>query len=181
MPVALVPFDESMISDEYIAWLNDKTLMKYSRNFAREHSRETCLEYLASFNDTRNSFFGIFETSTSRLVGTLTVRVEPETKSGEIGILVGRPDARSRGLGCRAWALAIDYLFETSGVEEVTAGTDYRNLPMVRVIERNDMQLSGTAPGDLPDDPQSLVLRYKLTKKQWIARKARRSMESPDS
>jgi RimJ/RimL family protein N-acetyltransferase len=164
-----------MISDEYISWLNDKILMKYSRNSAKKHSRETCLEYLVSFEDTRNLFFGIFETSTDSLVGTLTVHVDAENKSGDIGILVGRPSAQSRGFGSKAWGLAIAYLFEIAGVEEVTAGTDYRNFAMVRVIECNDMKFLETVTGDLLDDPQSRVLRYKLTKQQWIAHKTRQS------
>jgi len=170
MPVTLTPFDESMISPEYIGWLNDKNLMKFSRNSTREHSRKSCLDYLASFENTENLFFGIFETSTAAMVGTLTVTMEPECRSGDIGILVGRSDARGRGFGRQAWGRAIDYLFETAGVAEVTAGTDHRNRAMVRIMERNGMQFLRAAPGDLPDDPRSRVLMYKMTKQQWIAR-----------
>lgn len=53
----LCRFNEDNVSERYISWLNDRQLMKYSRQSRIVHTKESCLEYLRSFAGSVNHFF----------------------------------------------------------------------------------------------------------------------------
>ena len=57
----LVPFAESHITDDYLGWLNDTHLMRFSEQRHRVHTRESARDYLRSFDDTENRFWAILE------------------------------------------------------------------------------------------------------------------------
>ena len=70
--ISLKPFLVADIDDEYISWLNDKNVMKFSNQRFFVHSYESCMVYRASFEGTENLFIGIHRLSDDKLIGTLT-------------------------------------------------------------------------------------------------------------
>lgn len=172
LAVELRPFETTMICDEYVSWLNDRALMLFSRNSRTSHSVKSCHEYAASFDGVGRRLFGIFERGAATLLGTLTISLSEDGSEGEIGVLVGRRGGRRRGVGQAAWNLAVEHAFADLGVARLSAGADHRNLAMLKIMERSGMEFSGTAPGDLPDDPDAAVRRYRLERNRWMARRA---------
>ena len=52
--VQLESFTEHDINSEYIAWLNDKSVTKFSNQRFLKHTKKSCLEYCESFEGTKN-------------------------------------------------------------------------------------------------------------------------------
>ena len=53
----LESFQESDISDDYISWLNDKKIVRYSNQRFITHNWETSKNFLDSFENSPNYFF----------------------------------------------------------------------------------------------------------------------------
>ena len=166
--VELVPFGPELITDEYLGWLNDKSLMRYSRQRLSSHTRETSLDYLRSFEDSPNRFWAIYRRADRLHVGTMTAYVDRAAGSADIGILVGHAEARGKGFGREAWGLAMDYLFRVEGVDKVTGGTSALNAAMVRVFRHWQMRLEEVEKdAEMIDGRRADVLRFGMRYREW--------------
>ena len=133
-------FNEEHLSDEYVGWLNDGQLMRFSEQRHKTHTRETCRTYLESFVDTPHCFWAIEERKADfRHIGNINAHVDENNGVADIGILIGHGPARGRGFGQEAWAGVVSYLFDKRKVRKVTAGMLTGNAAMVRLAEEAGM------------------------------------------
>ena len=135
----LSEFKSENITDEYISWLNDKELMKFSRQRFYHHTKSSCLNYFNSFKSTDNLFFSI-NTPQEKLIGTITAYVNIKENVADIGILIGNKDFKSEGYGLSAWCLFQEYLFNEKKIKKITAGTLSGNIGMIKIIEKSNMR-----------------------------------------
>lgn len=163
----LVPFDESMITREYLGWLNDKALMRFSRQKFLHHTEASCKEYLASFRGTKNKFWAIVDTGSTRLFGTITAYIDSGRGTADIGILVGHKEARAQGIGKAAWSLAMETLFRETRISAITGGTDSRNIPMIRIFAHCGMSRIAVLEGKVPNEPDARIVRYAISREEW--------------
>lgn len=137
-------FTEGEISENYLAWLNDKELMKFSEQRHRSHTRETALAYFRSFNHSINFFLSIKTRENQDHIGNLTIYTDVNNRVCDIGILIGDSRYSGKGLGLEAWRAAIDYLFSQKICRKVTAGTMALNGPMIKIFKKSGMCWEGT-------------------------------------
>lgn len=76
------------------------------------------------------------------IVSWRPVRTVPEGACVEMGILL-LPEHRGRGIGTAAQRQLVDYLFATTLVHRVQAGTDVENLAEQRALERAGFRREG--------------------------------------
>ncbi len=57
--VLVRPFTAGDISANYLAWLRDPAVARFSNQRFRSHTLESCQAYLASFTDSSNHFLAI--------------------------------------------------------------------------------------------------------------------------
>jgi len=166
--VELRAFGPELITGEYLRWLNDRSHMRYSRQRLVDHTRETSLAYLRSFEGSANKFWAIYRQVDRLHIGTMTAYVDRAAGSADIGILVGHPEARGKGFGREAWGLAMDYLFRVEGVEKVTGGTSALNAAMVRVFHDWQMRLEEVEKdAEMIDGRPADVLRFGMLQREW--------------
>jgi RimJ/RimL family protein N-acetyltransferase len=154
--VTLHSFTAADINADYVGWLNDRELMKFSNQRFRNHSETSCRDYLATFAGTRNLFLAIRHEG--RLVGTMTVYRMPAHGTADIGLLVGG-GGQGRGWGRDAWATMLDYLLRT-GTRKVTGGTLRCNTAMVRIMQACGMEADGVRVGQELVDGQPQDILY---------------------
>ena len=168
--VRLVPFTEAHIKPAYLRWLNDKTLMRFSRQRLVTHTAESSREFLGSFRGSPNFFWAIERVADGNHVGTLTTYVDTHHRTADLGILVG-PEAKGTGCGKTAWGLALRHGFAVLGLRKITGGTSAKNLAMTRIFEHWQMKLEGTLrEQELLEDGPADVLLYGLLRAEWEAR-----------
>ena len=140
--ITLHPFSEAFISAAYIGWLNDAKLMRFSRQRLYTHTRESCLEFLRSFESSPNYFWAIVAGELGH-IGNITANVDTVNKLADLTIMVGDPRARDTGLALAAWKTAMDYLLVDGKLRKVTAGTAASNVPMLKIMQRSGMEPDG--------------------------------------
>ena len=134
----LSKFKRNNICDEYLSWLNDKRLMKYSRHRHSIHNYFSCLKYLGSFKNTDNLFL-IINSPGNKMIGTMTAYIDIKKSIADIGILIGNISFNKKGYGLSAWCLLQDYLIKEKKINKITAGTLAENIGMIKIMEKSGM------------------------------------------
>jgi len=157
--VLLKPFHALDICPEYINWLNDPLVVKYSNQRLRIHTRESCEAYLASFSGTQNRFIKIEQKHDGSFVGTMTAYVSVPHRTVDVGILLGCTTVWGKGVGQDAWNTLLGWLLNQPAVRKVTAGAMRCNEAMVKIMERSGMIFEAVRPQQelLDGIPQDLV------------------------
>jgi RimJ/RimL family protein N-acetyltransferase len=153
--VTLQPFTVADITPDYVGWLNDRALMKFSNQRFRDHGIETCRAYQAGFAGSGNLFMAI--RADGALVGTMTVYRSAQHGTADIGLMIGA--GTGRGLGRDAWATMLDYLLRDT--RKVTGGTLACNPAMIRIMQACGMVADGVRKGqELVDGVPQDVLYF---------------------
>jgi len=142
--ISLKTFLLADVNDEYIGWLNDKNVMKFSNQRFFVHSFESSKRYIASFEGTENLFIGIHRLLDDKLIGTLTAYFSTNHGTVDVGIMIGNSNLWGMGYGQDAWNTFINWLLEHKGIRKLTAGTLASNLGMIKLMERSGMVLEAT-------------------------------------
>ena len=132
--LVLVPFAERHLTERYCAWLNDRTLMRHSRQAATHHDLTSCRRYWQERLAAGDPFWAL-EWRQGH-VGNLTAYLNRRDGSANLAILLGAVEARGRGFGRAAFEAAADWLLGPGGVSQVNAGTQPENLAMRAILER---------------------------------------------
>jgi len=139
--VLLRSFTFENITDEYIGWLNDPLVVRYSNQRFITHNISTCEHYLSSFDGSDHRFLSICDLITKKPIGTATVYVARHHATADAGIMIGHHEFRGKGYGQDAWNALIYWLLGAGGLRKVTAGALACNYPMVQLMKRSGMHL----------------------------------------
>ena len=136
----IVPFDEQHLTEDYVSWLNNKDLMRYSEQRHIKHDLNTCRAYLASFTGSPNYFWAIESVvEPSGMIGTLTAYIDPHNGLADIGILIAPDWARGCGLAYEAWIAVMEWLKDNLNIRKITAGTMSVNTSMLHIMKKSGM------------------------------------------
>jgi len=142
--LVLAPFQERHLTAHYVAWLNDRQLMRYSEQRHKIHSAETCRVYWQSFSGTPNFFWAIEEQQKGYgHIGNINAYINEWNQLADIGIVVGEQKARGQGYALEAWRAVCEYLFDSVGVRKITAGAMANNAAMLKLMQRSGMVEDG--------------------------------------
>ena len=134
--ISLAPFEETFITDEYVSWLNNKTLMQFSEHRHKEHTLNSCYEYFNSFQNSENVLYAVLDKNSGVHVGNINAYIDKYNSIADIGILIGKP---GQGYGLKAWNEMIYFLLNEEGVRKITAATMSVNELMIRIFEKSGM------------------------------------------
>lgn len=153
------PFVAADIGTEYIGWLNDPEIVKYSNQRFVRHTRESCLRYFHSFAGTPNMFLSVRRSADDSAIGTMTAYVSAHHKTVDIGILIGHRAVWGGGVGQDAWNTLLNWFMTQSEIRKATAGTMRCNTGMVKLMERSGMTLEAVRPAQelLDGVPQDML------------------------
>lgn len=152
-------FCETDISPEYLCWLADPEVMRFSNQRFKKHTSDSAAEYLNSFAGSDNIFLGIHLAESDRLVGTITAYRSQPHNTADMGLMVGDRSCWGKGIGLDAWKVLLGYLLDVCQLRKVTGGTLGCNVGMVKIMERSGMELEAVrAQQELVDQiPQDIL------------------------
>lgn len=158
--VLLRPFQQSDITSEYIAWLNDPDVVRYSNQRFVTHTELSCFKYWESFLNTPNLFISVRTKADDLAVGTMTVYVSVPHGTADIGIMIGQKSVWGMGIGQDAWDTLVNWLIDQRRIRKVTAGTLSSNKAMILIMERSGMRREAVRPEQEMLDGEPLDLHY---------------------
>jgi [ribosomal protein S5]-alanine N-acetyltransferase len=136
-------FTKDCITDDYISWLNDSDVVKYSNQRFVDHNRISCNKYLESFFDSNNLFLVIhrIDNNNNKMIGTMTVYFNQPHGVVDIGIMIGDKAVWGRGYGQDAWSVLMSWLLSKSYIRKITGGTSSLNIGMINLMKGSGMKL----------------------------------------
>lgn len=135
-------FKLSDISNNYIRWLNDDELLKFSRNRFIKYNKKKSENYYNTFKKTDNLFLAILDRNYN-LIGTLTCYFYFNKKICDIGMLLGDKKYMSKGFAKKAWILLIKFLKKNYKIKKISAGTIKSNIKMIKIFKKSGMIYDG--------------------------------------
>ncbi len=142
--VSLQPVCVNDITNEYVEWLNNPEVVKFSNQRFVKHTLESSLQYLHSFSGTGNLYLSIKDKRSHRLIGSITAYIEPKHGTADMGLMIGNHEVWGQGFGLETWSNLMEYLLNTENLRKVTGGTLATNLGMIKIMERSGMHLEAT-------------------------------------
>jgi len=159
--LVLEPFTESAIGPEYLAWLNDPQVTRFSNQRFRRHTDESARSYLATFSGSDNLLLAIRLAQGGRMIGTMTAYIAVPHGTADMGLMIGERTCWGRGYGLEAWSTLLAHLLGERGLRKVTAGTVRPNVGMLTIMERSGMQLEAVrARQEIIDAVEEDVLHF---------------------
>jgi len=129
----------------YLGWVNDGPTTRFMEIGARESSMADLQEYVSTFDGRDDRYLlAIRDRVTGEYLGNITLQgIDARNGSGEIGILIGEPEARGRGIGTEAIGLVTSWAFQELSLHRVHAGVVDGNEPSLRAFLRNGFEVEG--------------------------------------
>ena len=158
--VELSLFTPSDITKEYISWLNDFNVVKFSNQRFVKHDFDSCQNYLSSFEGNDNLFILIRTKKENKAIGTMTAYFNIQHRVVDFGILIGDINEWGNGYGQDAWDTLISWATEIDGIRKITAGTVSPNFGMLKIIEKSGMILEATKKNHEIVDNQEVDVHY---------------------
>jgi RimJ/RimL family protein N-acetyltransferase len=138
--LAVVPFTERFLTPQYVAWLNDPEVVRFSTQRHRMHTLESCRSYWQSYAGTPHRFWAIVERERGLgHIGNMNAHIDPHDRVADIGILVGNRDAWRQGYAREAWLAVCGHLFAAVDIRKITAGTCACNAAMLALMKTTGM------------------------------------------
>ncbi len=168
-PIRLTPFSERHFSDDYISWLNDPEVVRYSEQRHRLHDRESCSGYVVSFDSGPNLLWAIEIVESSAHIGNVSATFDINNRIADIGILIGASGLRGTGYGRLAWEGALNYLTQREDLRKVTGGCLEPNAAMVKIMRKCGMEEDGKRPDHFIFEGRAASLLFFSKMGKWQA------------
>lgn len=137
--LTLKPFSDKFLTDRYVGWLNDETVMAHSRHRHRSQTLESCRQFAEEMKIAGHYFWAITTKDELGHIGNICAYTNFSERSADLTILIGETRSWGHGFGAEAWIAVIDWLFAETDVTTITAGTIAANKGMVGIMEKAGM------------------------------------------
>jgi ribosomal-protein-alanine N-acetyltransferase len=104
-----------------------------------------------------------------RVIGTVNLEIDPETRSAMLGYAIGRP-WWGQGLATEAALVVLTWGFEVLGLVRIWASTDARHVRSQRVLEKLGMRREAIRVGDhvRRDGMAADEVVYGISRSDWF-------------
>ena len=137
----LVPFGEEHITADYLAWLGDNEINRYSRRFGRPPvTEEEARDWLASLAEDEH----VLAIEAPELGHIGNIKYGPinwSNLAADISIVIGEVASWGRGFGAEATYLVSRHLFFERGLNRLSAASI--NPAFIRMVEKLGWQREG--------------------------------------
>ncbi len=138
------PFQLGDIDADYLGWLSNPLVTRFSNQRFTRHTEASAKAYLAQFANGPSLFLSLRLPASDRPIGTMTAHIAPHHATADLGLMIGDTASWGQGYGLEAWSCVMQWLYQHGNVRKVTAGTAAPNIGMVSIMRRSGMQHEGT-------------------------------------
>lgn len=139
----IVPFSKKYLTQQYVNWLNDPEVVRYSERRHKHHTLKSCQEYWDSFKGTPSNLWAVILLDKEKHIGNMATWKDIYDNRVDIGILIGEKGLWGQGYGVEAWKAMCNYLFKEEEIRKITAGTLSVNRAMRKIMKKTNMVPDG--------------------------------------
>lgn len=128
---------ETDANEEYLKWLNDYEVTKYTESRFYPNTLESLKNYLSSINNNYNIAFAIIETTKRKHIGNIKLgNINYIHRFGDIGFIIGDKDFWGKGIATEAIGLVVEYAFKRLNLRRLSAGVYSENIASIKALEK---------------------------------------------
>ena len=146
----LRPFTAEDAGDMYRNWASDPEVTRFltwPAHKSEEITRMLLEDWVSRYGDGGFFQWAIEWKETGQVIGSIgVVSLQEETEAADLGYCLGRA-YWGQGIMPEALRSVIDYLFDTAGLNRITAGHDVKNPNSGRVMDKAGMKTEGVLRG----------------------------------
>ena len=107
--------------DDYLDWMNDYEIVKYTESKGRSYSRQDLIDFIILMNNSiENHFWGIF--ADDKHIGNIKLgNIDFKNKKGDIGLIIGEKSQWGKGYATEAIKLLTEFAFNELNLKKVFA------------------------------------------------------------
>lgn len=172
--LSIVPFAERFLTPQYVGWLNDSEVVRFSTQRQRVHTLGSCRRYWQAYAGTPHYFWALVECERGLgHIGNMNAYIDLHDQVADLGILMGDKNVWGQGYGREAWLAVCGYLFQYAGIRKITAGTCALNAAMVALMRTTGMVEDGRRVRQtLVDGREADIIYAALFRDSWNPRPA---------
>lgn len=131
------------VSDEYVAWMNDYEVVKYTEQRFSPHSREDVKTFVAEkFRSPSDILFGIF--FENQHIGNIKLGpINWKHETGEVSYFIGNKDFWGKGLATSVVRSVVEFALDRLDLKKINAGYYENNVGSARVLEKCGFLVEG--------------------------------------
>ena len=145
--IILVDLKSSMVSKNYVAWMNSTDIMKFTEQRFINHTKKKVKRFVSSKTKSRDEFlYGIFVFSKEDKIHVGNIKLGPINfihKSAEISYFIGDKDYHNKGIGTQAINNILKIAKNSFKLKKITAGVYSNNKSSTKVLLKNNFKLEG--------------------------------------
>lgn len=142
--VMLAPLDPGEVNAEYVSWFNDPMTFRFLGSKFPQ-TMTSVRQYVEGVKPPNLICRILWKEREQLHVGNISLyNFSPAHRRMELGIVIGAPEARGKGLGRDACSLVIQHAFDHLNLHKVTAGTVRENGGMTKVFLDLGFVIEGT-------------------------------------
>ncbi len=131
------------ILKEWISWLNDKEVTKFSNQRFKKHTVSSQKKHL--FDKLKRNDNLLFKIEyQGAFVGVIEIgNIDFDNENCELMYFLGNKNLWSKGIGTRCIDLAIKYIKNNMNLKKVYAGCSNRNKASIKILKKNKFKIEG--------------------------------------
>jgi len=143
MELKLKIIKKCIISQDWIRWLNDKEVTKYSDNRLKKHSKSTQREFLKKkLKDKTCILYKIIYEK--KPIGIIEIsKINNFHKTCEFTYMIGEKEYWNKGIGTKLITLALKIAFNNLSMEKVNVGIYGNNKGSEKILMKNGFKREG--------------------------------------
>ena len=147
--ILLRPVTLEDVNENYLCWMNDPEVMRYTESRFQPHSLESIRDYVQSVQkEPANLFLAIIEKESGNHIGNVKIgHINPMHHSADVGIIIGNKACWGRGYASETLELVATYAAETLQLHKLWAGIYANNLGSIQAFLRAGFVLEGRFAG----------------------------------
>ena len=145
--VYLRPLVLEDVTEDYVAWMNNYEIVKYTESRFFVHTRKSIEEFVQNSNNTNTFTFAIIAKEENVHIGNIKLgNVNWIHRHGDIGLIIGRKEYHGRGIATEAINLLTDYAFKHLNLHKVWCGIYEPNIGSLRAFQKAQYEIYAKAP-----------------------------------
>ncbi|MBI2989702.1 MAG: GNAT family N-acetyltransferase [Candidatus Magasanikbacteria bacterium] len=120
--LCLFKLSKDFFSPQYLSWLNDKEVQRYTRRRNKTSSEQDLLDFLRYAEETKDLHMAIILKDSEKHIGNISLNaIDEENRSAECSIMIGDKSEWGKGYAGEAIDLATAVCFDDLGLHRIWA------------------------------------------------------------
>ena len=125
------------VTIEYLGWLNDYEIVKYTESRHAVHTMESLKNFVIHVNNESNYCFAIIDIQSGKHIGNIKIgNIHPMYKYADVGLIIGDKNFHGKGIATEALKLCVEFAFKQLKLHRLYAGIYDVNIGSIKAFEK---------------------------------------------